>query len=120
MLDSSSALYQTLCNSEGGECNYQILVELSEDLTCYDEECDVDTLSLIEIESDPPLYYEFIPFPCIELAFSTGVKKVVDRYHRAMCADPLVKDVVSESCCPDIGTVGAWYESKSSGFFNIL
>ena len=77
-----------------------MVVELDEDLDCNGDECSVDTLSLIEMESSPPLYYEFMPFPCIELAFSTDAKKVVDQHNRAMCADPLVNNVVLESCCP--------------------
>jgi len=103
VLDSDSQLYQVLCNSDGAQCNYQMVVELNEELDCYEDECQLDTLSLIEIESDPPLYYEFMKFPCVELAFSnpTQAKKVVNRYNKAMCADPLVNDVVSESCCGD-------------------
>lgn len=110
VLSSTSPLYQNLCNSDGSQCNYHMLVELTEDLDCDGDECEVDTLSLIEIESNPPLYYEFMPFPCVELAFNTEAKKVVDDYNRAMCADPLVKDVVSESCCPDLGD---WWQGKS-------
>ena len=100
VLDTNSQLYEALCNSNGSKCNYKTIVELTHDLECYEDECTVDTLNLIKIQNSPPLYFEFMPFPCVELAFSTQAKKVVDQYSRAMCADPLVKDVIFDVCCP--------------------
>jgi hypothetical protein len=47
------------------------------------------------------LYYEYMPPPCAELAFSQAPKKAVDNYYRAVCADSGVKDVVRDTCCPD-------------------
>ena len=113
VLDTNSQLYQLLCNSNGSKCNYKTIVELTHDLECYEDECTVDTLNLIKIQNSPPLYFEFMPFPCVELAFSTQAKKVVDQYSRAMCADPLVKDIIFDSCCGPDSASASW-ESKSS------
>jgi len=115
VLDVNSPLYQTLCDSDGTKCSYKTVVELTQDLACYGDECAVDTLGLIKIQNDPPLYYEFMPFPCVELAFSTQAKKVVDQYQRAMCADPHVKDVVFESCCP-VGELGTNWQDKALSY----
>lgn len=57
---------------------------------------------MIQIQDSPPLYYEYMQFPCVELAFPKNSKKVLDVYGRAMCADPDVKDVVFDSCCPAV------------------
>ena len=103
MLDTSSQLYQVLCNpNRKGQCNYSTLVRLSDDIPCSGVECKVDTLSLIKIQDAPALYYEYMPFPCIELAFSTNLAKVTDRHSRAMCAEPGIKELVFDSCCPAV------------------
>lgn len=78
----------------------------------------MDTLSLIKIQDSPPLYYEFMPPPCIELAFFNEFKKVVNGYSKAMCADPGVKDVVFDSCCPAIvPPITAWWNGKSYFYY---
>ena len=117
-LDPSSKLYEVLCNAKGGStCDYPVLVRLEDDLTCTGVECEVNTLSLIKMgDSASPIYYEYMPFPCIEMAFIINGKKVVDAYSRAMCADPGVNDLVMDSCCPASFAAGkALSKCKYSG-----
>lgn len=119
VLDSSSQLYQILCNADGGgKCNYSTLVRLSDSIDCTGVECRVDTLSLIKIQDSPPLYYEYMPLPCIELAFSKSSTKVTNAYGEAMCADPGIKDVVFDSCCPGSPPATPFWIGKF--FFNLL
>ena len=103
VLDPSSNLYDVLCNANGGgKCNYSTLVRLSNDIDCTGVECEVDTLTLIKIQESPPLYYEYMPFPCTELSFSNNFKKVTNRYSKAMCAEPGLQDLIFDTCCPAV------------------
>ena len=78
------------------------MVKLEEDLTCTGVECEVDTLSLIKIQDTPPLYYEYMPGPCVNLAFGDNFKKVVNSYSNAMCVHTGVQETVFDSCCPGV------------------
>ena len=113
VLDTSSQLYQTLCNANGSsKCNYSTLVKLSDDIQCTGVECRVDTLTLIKIQESPPLYYEYMPFPCTELAFSNKLGKVTNIYKKAMCAEKGIKDLVFDSCCPGIAKSSNYWKGK--------
>ncbi len=104
-LDANSMLYQKLCNADvpGGVCNFSPLITLDENLDCYNEECDVDNLSVIIIEDITMgiVKYEYVRPPCVELAFQNGetLNKVVDRYRRAMCLNQDIDDVAMPACC---------------------
>ena len=113
VLDESSPLYQALCSANSsGECEYPVVVRLENDLACTGVECNVDTLSMIKIKDSPALYYEYMPPPCIEMAFPKDVTKVVDNYNRVMCADPGVKDTVADACCPAIPPATPYWTGK--------
>jgi hypothetical protein len=110
-LETESSLYKALCNADdSNNCNYQAFVRLDEDLTCTGVECVVDTLTLIKIKEG--LYYEYMPQPCAELAFTKDAKKAVNYYYRGVCADPGVKDVVRDTCCPSPEESTPFWRSK--------
>lgn len=121
VLDESSPLYKALCSANNsGQCVYPVVVRLENDLACTGVECNVDTLSMIKIKDSPALYYEYMPPPCIEMAFPKEVKKVVDDYNRVMCADPGVMDTVGDACCPSIPPATAYWTGKLLFDTNII
>ena len=64
VLSSSSSLYQALCNSSSGSCNFEADVTLESNIdNCDGDECFVDELRLIQLQSNPPVYYEYIRPP---------------------------------------------------------
>lgn len=116
VLDPSSNLYDVLCNANGGaKCNFSTLVRLSDDIDCTGVECEVDTLSLIKIQESPPLYYEYMPFPCTELAFSNKFRKVTNRHSKAMCAEPGLQDLIFDACCPAVPPATQYWIGKLLG-----
>lgn len=100
-LDPSSNLFQKLCNFDKSSqsCNFLPLVELDENLECYDNECEVDNLNVVIVSGD--IKYEYVRPACIELAFHNTAKlrKVVDRFQNAMCLHKDIDDVGMPSCC---------------------
>ena len=99
-LDPSSELYNLLCNptSLGGtDCNFRGEISLEENISCYGQECKVDTLRLLEVTEG--VYYEYVRQACVELTYYKNAKKVMlDYRHIEMCADPRL-DVAGEACC---------------------
>lgn len=87
-------------------------MRLSEDIGCTGVECSVDTLNLIKIQDSPPLYYEYMPFPCTEFAFGTNLTKVANVYSKAMCAEPETKDIIFDACCPSPDVSTPYWKSK--------
>lgn len=100
----SSQLYQTLCNPDTitGNCNIQqAQITLEHDLECTGNECDVDTLRLVEVLSgNDKVYFEYVRPPCIELSYYENAQMVQLGPNRInyMCADPRL-EVAGEACC---------------------
>ncbi|KAL7569392.1 hypothetical protein ACA910_010477 [Epithemia clementina (nom. ined.)] len=97
--DPNGDLYLKLCNSDGAKCNYAATVTLSENLKCTNNECNVDTLRTIEVESG--IFYEYIRPACANLAFYENPTKMRMRDGSSstyMCADPRV-DEAAALCC---------------------
>lgn len=94
VLDASSALYQLLNN--GGE--YELSVELQEDLVCTASECNVDTVRMVKVDS---VYYEYKERPCVQMAFYDDGKQIRAKDNTdlgSMCANPSLAHA-SEACC---------------------
>ena len=93
MLDSSSNLRSKLVNKN-------IIVSLDSTIPCSGDECNVDSLSVVQIEQDPPIYYEYVPPKCVELSFYEGSKKITkEEWHRhSMCANPNL-NAAFDVCC---------------------
>lgn len=76
VLSPASSLYQKLCNADAnGDCQYQNTVYIDENLPCYDRECRVDTLVIVQVA--PGVFYEYVRQPCIQMTFQNDAKKVV-------------------------------------------
>ena len=98
VLSQGSGLYQKLCNpSEDGSCNYSSTIILDSNLLCFEKECVVDDLIIVQVR--PGAFYEYIRQPCVDLSFYPNPKKAVTgyspwirrvgrRHTHAMCADP--------------------------------
>ena len=97
-LDQASQLYQTLYN----EGDYQLTVELENDINCVGIECNVDTLRVVKVGA---VYYEYIQLACVQLAFYDNGKKIQRTSQQdvsQICANPYLPHG-RESCCrPDI------------------
>ena len=74
-LSDDSDLKKLLCNEGVGEgdCHYQTSVTLSSDLKCAGNECNIDTLRVVQVSED--VFYEYVRMPCVELAFYKNAKK---------------------------------------------
>ena len=69
-LSKRSLLRMELCNAnEDGECQFQPIVTLNSTLKCKGAECDIDTVNVVQVSSNPPIYYEFVQPPCVNLPF---------------------------------------------------
>jgi hypothetical protein len=98
VLSKGSDLYQALCNQRGdGSCNFANTVRLDSNLQCFEKECRVDDLGIVQVQ--PGAFYEYIRQPCVDLSFYKNPKKVITgyspwmrrvgrRHTHAMCADP--------------------------------
>jgi len=93
-LDPSSQLYQRLYN----EGDYELAVELENDLNCFGIECEVDTFRVVKVGA---IFYEFVQRPCVQMSFYDNGKQI--QYRRwsrtsAMCANPNLAHA-REACC---------------------
>ena len=108
VLSPGSGLYQALCNpSADGSCNFSNTVRLTVNLPCFEKECRLDDVVVVQVR--PGTFYEYIRQPCVDLSFYKNSTKVVTgfapylrdigrRHTHAMCADPR-SAVAARSCC---------------------
>lgn len=76
VLNRDSSLHQKLCNPDyNGNCNFSNTVVLEENLSCYGNECEVDTVTVVQVA--PGAFYRYIRQPCIQFSFYEGGKKVI-------------------------------------------
>ena len=94
LLDSDSALRSQLTREDR-----PMTIILSSDVPCSGDECNVESLMVVQIEEDPPLYYEYVRPKCVELSFYDNAKKIKDNtYSYAMCGNPQ-NDAAFSICC---------------------
>lgn len=102
-LSANSNLFSTLCNGSTNNCNYSPEIILDTNLDCVGEECDVDEMRIVQVQSNPPVYYEYIRPKCVELAFYENAKTVTHiNQQDSMCANPLLPAARS-ACCANWG-----------------
>ena len=89
-------LYNKLCNPTNGTCDFKNVIVLDSDLECYMNECDVDTLRVVEVTEG--MFYEYVSEPCVEEAFFNDAKKVTKDQSTVSCADPR-REVAHAACC---------------------
>lgn len=109
-LPQESALFSKLCNGLPGSCNYQAIVTLDSNIGCDSShpECSVDELRVVQVQSDPPVRYEYIRPPCVNLAFYDNGKTIQRAWPTdGMCANADLP-LASDSCCtyPSWGNPG--------------
>ena len=99
ILDSFSQLKAKLCNQNStGACQFANSVTLETNLNCVADECNADTLRVVEVI--PGIHYEYVRPACVEQAFYANAKKVIhkERWYDSSCANPLLP-YASEACC---------------------
>ena len=112
VLTESSSLRSLLCSEDSdGVCQFQNSVTLSSNYECTGIECDVDVVRVVQVESNA--FYEYVPPPCVNMAFFNDPAKISPRYStdKVMCADPSLA-VASEACC----SIGNSYATRNSIF----
>lgn len=101
-LSDASALGQALCSADAaGACTFPSVVTLTDNLPCDGDECDVQFLKQVKIETaTETVYYEYEPVPCVNLNFFNGGKsmKSTGAWSTRICADPLTK-AGGVACC---------------------
>jgi len=90
-LDSSSSLKAKLASKDP-------VVILDSSIDCTGVECDVDSLMVVKIQSNPPIYYEYQRQPCVELSFYEDAVKISSTGDKSMCGNPLI-DAAYDACC---------------------
>ena len=109
-LSDTSTLRQTLCAPDAaGACAFPSVVTLTEILPCDGDECDVQTVKSVKVETATEVvYYEYEPAPCVNLAFFNDGKRIKgsNAWNGAMCADPRTA-AASSSCCNEADTTGS-------------
>lgn len=79
-------------------CDFQMNVELDENLLCYKGECRVDTVSVVEVAAG--VYYEYVPRACVYLQIYEEPVTVFSGYNvqAVMCANKKIPCAMS-TCC---------------------
>jgi hypothetical protein len=99
VLHESSQLKAKLCNlNSDGTCQFANSVTLETNLNCVADECNADTLRVVEVI--PGIHYEYVRPACVEQVFYANAKKVINkqRWDDSSCANPLLP-YASEACC---------------------
>jgi hypothetical protein len=96
---TESQLKAKLCNVDSsGSCQFANSVTLDLNLECVGDECDADTLRVVEVTRG--VHYEYVRPACVEQVFYANAKKVIhkERWYDSSCANPLLP-YASEACC---------------------
>lgn len=99
----TSQLFWELCQSSSpGNCNFANEVILPRNLVCSDDECEIETVQVVEVIKG--IFYEFIRPPCVEQPFFTE-GRVIRKWNGEanVCANPSLP-VAGEACCPVDGS----------------
>jgi len=100
-LPTGSNLFSRLCNGLAGNCNFQPEITLTSNLNCVGVECNVDEMRLVRVQSNPPVFYEYLRPACVEMAFYRDGKSIWKslRYgNDSMCANPNLP-IARDACC---------------------
>ena len=98
--DQWGELNYMLCGSTDlNACTYPPVVTLPDNINCAGQECEVDTVRVVQVQGG--IHYEYVPPPCVHHAFVENARKIkrrFDEYDSYMCADPRTS-VASTACC---------------------
>jgi len=76
-LNQNSALYKSLCASSGS-CSFASKMQLTSNLTCYNEECNMDMVEVVKVGDG---YFEYMPPTCVHLHFFNGQVSITANKH---------------------------------------
>ena len=106
--DPAGQLRSVLCGADANSnCWYPPVVTLTEDLQCFGEECDVETIRVVKVKGG--VFYEYVPVPCVHHTYYKNPQQIKKGFRTAgagtarMCADPRTT-AGSTACCLDGGT----------------
>lgn len=114
LVSETSPLAAFLCNADtNGNCNFLPVASLTSDLTCtaQDPECDVDTIRIVKVASNPDIYYEYVREACVETTFYSNSRNIQSAStssslnNKAMCANGDLP-LAMEACCNVGSTTG--------------
>lgn len=98
-LSTSSKLYKRLCNAGSNGCDFKSIVRIRENLSCTGEECSLDNLRVVKVQTNPPIYYEYVRPPCVDLSFYDNGQKITRSNPKiSLCANPKLQ-VAMSACC---------------------
>jgi len=91
-----------------------MLTRLEENLECFGDECSLDTIRRVKLQSDVGIVYlEFVKPPCVHLPFDKSLKTIKQSGGEyAACAHKKTNDIALASCCQDSKT---FYNCTYSG-----
>jgi hypothetical protein len=69
----------------------------------------MDSLMVVKVQNNPPIYYEYQRRPCVELSFYDNPTKISNTWDLSMCANPKV-DAAHDACCSNPDDYDAWGE----------
>jgi hypothetical protein len=87
-LSTSSALFALLCNGYVGNCDYHPEVSLTTNYICFGDECNVDEMCLVKVQSNPAVFYEYLRPSCVDMALYDSGRTIHSHSNEAMCANP--------------------------------
>jgi len=106
-LSTGSNLFSRLCNGSPGNCNFQPEITLTSNLNCIGDECNVDEIRLVRVQSNPPVFYEYLRPACVEMAFYDDGKTIaIVNGKDSMCANPNLP-IARDTCCDSAGVGGS-------------
>ena len=96
----------SVSNLKSALSSKEVIVTLDSTIACVGDECNVDTMRLVQSDTSPPIYYEYVRPKCVELAFYDNGKKITTgrtglsgaNKRNSMCANPNI-DAAYDTCC---------------------
>jgi hypothetical protein len=106
-----NSLHYKLCGSRSAStCTQKPTIVLNANLGCFNTECSVDTVRVVEVGTG--IYYEYVPMPCVYQAFYQNAKMIVRsrEWWDLTCADPRIHIASSALCVNGTYTPGKFLD----------
>lgn len=94
-LSQGSNLYNAICGG-GSDCAYPSKVELTSDIACVGDECNIEAPRQIEVGDG--IFYEYERPQCAYQAFFNGGQQLKPKQWRLTCGDPRL-EIGGIACC---------------------
>jgi hypothetical protein len=106
-----NSLHYKLCGSlSASACTQKPIIVLNANLGCFNTECSVDTVRVVEVGTG--IYYEYVPMPCVYQAFYQNAKMIVRsrEWWDLTCADPRIHVASSALCVNETWNPGKFLD----------